>query len=138
MKKFSLLLLICVVHHMNAQTDTKGVIDVEVKNTSSDEGQILIGLYNSETQWLGTPYEGKVGIVKNGTSTVVFDAIPNGTYAISVFHDADGDGELDTFLGIPTEKTGASNNAPANFGPPKWNDAKFEVKGSNVKQVIKL
>lgn len=138
MKKFSLLLLFCIVQHINAQSDTNGVIDLVVKNISSDEGQILIGLYNSKAQWLGTPYEGKVGIIKDGTATVVFDAIPNGTYAISVFHDADGDGELNTFLGIPTENTGASNNAPANFGPPKWDDAKFVVKGNSVMQVIKL
>lgn len=32
----------------------------------------------------------------------------------------------------PTEATGTSNNAPARFGPPKWADAKFEVRNNVV------
>ncbi len=138
MKKISLLLLFCVFYQTRAQSESNGVIAVEITNIKSDEGQILIGLYNSETDWLGTPYIGTIGTIKAGVSTVTFDAVPDGTYAISLFHDADGDGSLNTFLGIPTERTGASNNAPANFGPPKWEDAKFQVNGTTVKQKIKL
>lgn len=138
MKKISLLLLFCVFYQTRAQSEFNGVIAVEITNIKSDEGQILIGLYNSETDWLGTPYMGTIGTIKAGVSTVTFDTVPDGTYAISLFHDADGDGSLNTFLGIPTESTGASNNAPANFGPPTWKDAKFEVNGTTVKQKIKL
>ena len=42
-------------------------------------------------------------------------------------------GELNFFMGMyPTESTGFSNNAPARFGPPKWQDAKFEVKNGET------
>lgn len=138
MKKISLLLFFCVFHQIQAQSDTKGGIDLEITSIKSDEGQILVGLYNAEAQWLGTPFIGKVGTITKDVSIVVFDTIPDGVNAVSVFHDADADGRLKTFLGIPTESTGASNNAPANFGPSKWEDAKFEVKGGRVQQHFKL
>jgi uncharacterized protein (DUF2141 family) len=78
--------------------------------------------------------------IKNKEAKVSFSDVPDGVYAISVFHDEDNNGKLNMVLGFyPSEATGASNNAPANFGPPKWKNAKFEVKnGQVVKQHIKL
>jgi len=83
-------------------------------------------------------YKGTYGTIEKGVSKVSFNDIPDGIYAISCFHDEDNDGKLDTFLGIPTEDTGASNNAPARMGPPEWEEAKFEIKGKPIKQTIKL
>lgn len=67
------------------------------------------------------------------TGTVVFatDALPPGDYAIRVMHDVNGNGELDSNLvGMPKEPWGMSNNARGNFGPPKFEDAKFSLQGS--------
>lgn len=116
----------------------KATITVEILNIENNKGQILIGLYDSEGTWLNKHYEGAFGTITGGKCTVSFKSIPVGTYAISVFHDEDEDEELDTFLGIPTEDTGSSNDAPAKFGPPKWEDAKFEVNGGIIKQIINL
>jgi len=53
-------------------------------------------------------------------------------------HDLNGNGELDTnFVGLPQEPYGFSNNATANFGPPKWNDIRFQLDGNN-QQIIDL
>jgi uncharacterized protein (DUF2141 family) len=50
-----------------------------------------------------------------------------------LFHDENGDGRLDTnVLGIPREGVGVSNNKIRSFGPPKWDDAKFALKGDLV------
>jgi uncharacterized protein (DUF2141 family) len=45
-----------------------------------------------------------------------------GEYALSVFHDADGDRDLDTFLGIPREGFGFSRNPRVRFGAPRFKD----------------
>ena len=60
--------------------------------------------------------------------------------SIVIHKDEDDNGKLNMVMGFyPSEATGASNNAQANFGPPKWKNAKFEVKnGQVVKQHIKL
>lgn len=113
-------------------------IILQIENISSDEGQMLIGLYDSKDNWLQKPVKGLVGKIEKGQSSVEFLDIPDGTYAISVFHDEDSDGKLDSFLGIPTEATGSSNDAPSRFGPPTWKDAKFEVAGGTVTQIIHM
>ena len=56
-----------------------------------------------------------------------FPGLNTGTYAISVFHDENSNGKLDTnFMGIPREGVGASNNAKGHFGPPKFDAAAFQ------------
>ena len=72
--------------------------------------------------------------IENEMATVTFTNVPDGDYAVSCFHDEDDNGKLNMFMGMmPTEDYGTSNNAPANFGPPKWIDAKFEVKDGETK-----
>lgn len=130
-----IFLLFTVV--VKAQEEGTTIV-LEIENISSEEGQMLIGLYDNSDNWLQKPVKGMVGKIENGQSIVRFLDIPNGTYAISVFHDEDNDGKLDSFLGIPTEATGSSNDAPARFGPPTWKDAKFEVSGGTITQIINL
>ncbi|MDR1437149.1 MAG: DUF2141 domain-containing protein, partial [Candidatus Symbiothrix sp.] len=51
-------------------------------------------------------------------------------YAVSIFHDENDNGKLDTgVFGIPKERTGNSNNARGSYGPPKFDDCKFTVSG---------
>lgn len=121
---------------LNAQNQ----IEVKIDNFKSDKGAALIGLYSTETSFLKTEFKGQKANIKNKKVAITFAEIPDGTYAISVFHDEDENGELTTnFIGIPKESYGSSNNAPSNFGPPKWIDAKFDVKdGQVVKQKISL
>ncbi len=121
---------------LNAQNK----IEVEIINFDSDKGVAMVGLYNSESSFLEKEYKGEKAAISGKKVVVSFTNIPDGFYAISVFHDEDENGELTTnFLGIPKEAYGASNNAPGRFGPPKWKDAKFEVRnGQTVKQKISL
>ena len=65
-------------------------------------------------------------------ATCAFPDLTPGDYAIELFHDENGNGKLDTFLGIPTEGFGASNDAPEKFGPPKYADARFTVTGDQT------
>lgn len=121
-----------------AQNQIGNTIEVEITNIDSNKGQMRIGLYDSEDSWLNKTYLGLVGTIVNHKTTVIFENVPDGTYAISSFHDENDNDELDTnFLGIPKEDTGASNNAPARMGPPKWEDAKFALKGESIKHTIK-
>jgi uncharacterized protein (DUF2141 family) len=136
--KNSILTLLVFLHGsliLNAQN----TIEVEIINFASDKGVAQIGLFNTETSFLDKVYKGKEVKIKDQKAVAIFTDIPDGTYAISVFHDKNEDEKLNTFLGIPTENYAASNNAPSKFGPPKWKDAKFEVRnGKVVKQKISL
>jgi uncharacterized protein (DUF2141 family) len=138
MKKITLLLVTLLTGTLFMSAQNK--IEVEIINFNSNNGVALIGLYNSENSFLKKEFKGEKIEIKGKKAVMTFTDIPDGTYAISVFHDEDENGELTTnFLGIPKESYGASNNAPGRFGPPKWKDAKFEVRnGQVVKQNISL
>jgi uncharacterized protein (DUF2141 family) len=118
----------------------QNTIEVSISGFDNNDGNALIAVYDSEENFLKKRLLGEMAEIKNKEAKVSFSDVPDGVYAISVFHDEDNNGKLNMVLGFyPSEATGASNNAPANFGPPKWKNAKFEVKnGQVVKQHIKL
>jgi len=135
--KNSILLLVFLLGSLILYA--QNTIEVKIINFASDKGVAQIGLFNTETSFLDKVYKAKEVKIKDQKAVAIFTDIPDGTYAISVFHDKNKDEKLNTFLGIPTENYAASNNAPSKFGPPKWKDAKFEVRnGEIMKQKISL
>lgn len=65
--------------------------------------------------------------IENGQVRTVFNGLNKGEYAVSVFHDANGNGRLDTFVGIPKEGYGFSRNPSFRPRAPKWGEAAFAV-----------
>jgi uncharacterized protein (DUF2141 family) len=71
------------------------------------------------------------------TADVVFDKLPKGDYSVSLFHDENLNGKLDSNLfGMPVEGYGFSNNPPKGFGPPKPELTTFALK--QPKSVIEI
>jgi uncharacterized protein (DUF2141 family) len=67
----------------------------------------------------------------------VTDLAP-GRYAVIAYHDEDGDGELDRFLGtFPTEGVGLSRN-PQLSGPPAFADSAFKLGETGAALEIRL
>jgi len=65
-----------------------------------------------------------------------FQGLPRGTWALSIVHDENGNGKLDKFAAIPREGFGFSGNPPIRFGPPRFDEARFEMTpGPNRQQV---
>jgi len=125
---FILAMLVLAGFSTSAQTYS---LDIVVSGIHSDKGTLYLSLYNSEK---GFPKDPKTafrltyGRIVNGISTFRFDHLPKGTYAVACYHDENGNGKLDNnFFGIPTEGTGASNNATGFMGPPRFRDAKFTL-----------
>ena len=78
--------------------------------------------------------------VKGDTVKCVFKRTGLGEYAASVFLDKNGNGKLDTnAIGSAKEPWGVSRNAAhKRFGPPLYNDAKFDYQGGPVTVEIEL
>ncbi|MDA9087377.1 DUF2141 domain-containing protein, partial [Polaribacter sp.] len=75
---------------------------------------------------------------ENGKTTITFKEVAGGEYAIVCYHDKNSNDKMDFQPnGMPLEAYGASNNV-MNFGPPKFDDAKFTVVDKNVSLEIKL
>lgn len=68
----------------------------------------------------------------------VFENVPYGEYAVKMFHDENGNGDLDTnFIGIPSEAYGFSNNARA-LGLPAYERVKFPLNSAEVTLNIEI
>ena len=133
--KFSIIL--CSLLTLSAvSSDQRNVVHVAINGLRSDKGQVICSLYSSAE---GFPKNEKKAIahaeslITNRQGDCKFTGIQPGTYAVSVFHDENSNGRLDTnFLGIPREGVGASNNAKGHFGPPRFRDASFGYAGGSL------
>jgi uncharacterized protein (DUF2141 family) len=123
-------------------TVKKGNLKVVVNNIKSKSGQIGFFLYNLADAFPSKTEKALIsGFVKVAGNTMeyTFTNLAAGTYAVYVFHDEDIDKKLKTnFLGMPKEGVGVSNNAKGHFGPPKYNDAKFDFNKSEQTITITL
>ena len=68
--------------------------------------------------------------------TCRFSEVPEGTYAVSIGHDLNGNKRVDAnFIGLPTEQWGVSNNARPNMRAPRFDEAMFKVT-ADAKEVV--
>jgi uncharacterized protein (DUF2141 family) len=101
-------------------------LEVVIKNVDDQPGALMVGLFDSEKTFLKKAARGEKILAQPGSVRAFFKDIQPGEYAISAFHDANGNGKLDkNFIGIPNEGVGFSNDAMGTFGPPSFEKAKF-------------
>ncbi len=113
---------------------TTGTLVVTLSGMKDDAGSLVYAMWSGPDGWLesNTVREGSVPVV-GGTSTIRFEALPFGEYAISAYHDRNGNQKLDTGLfRIPKEPLGTSNDAKIRFGPPRYEDAAFRLEQSEL------
>ena len=135
MKK-NILLLITVLGFTQGLYAQNQSLTVSIKNISSDKGTLRVGIFNSQTDFLKKQLYGQIIKSKSGDMKVVFENIPVGAYAISIIHDENENGELDSNLfGIPKEGFGFSNDAMGTFGPPSFEKASFNLKENSTMTV---
>jgi uncharacterized protein (DUF2141 family) len=127
-----------------AQENKSGTVKLKVEGVLEGQGQVRIALEKNAKDFdsggFETPkYLSRVEDAKDDAVSVVFPAVPYGTYAIKVFQDLDGDGKLKTgFMGAPEEPWGFSNDATGFMGPADFSDAKFELDSSELELTIRL
>jgi uncharacterized protein (DUF2141 family) len=112
---------------------------VNIKNIKNKNGDILIGLYDSSSNFPRKVASGKVVKVTDMDMQVTFSGIKPGNYAVSVFHDENQNKDLDlSKLGMPKEGYGFSNNVVGLIGPPSFRKARFDVPAGNSAITIKM
>lgn len=118
----------------------EGSIQIEIAGLRNDKGQVLCALFSSPSDFpkkMDKAIAHTTSVIANGRAACEFSAVASGTYAVSVIHDENSNGKLDTnFLGIPREGVGASNDAKGHFGPPKFDAAAFNFSGARL--VLKI
>lgn len=123
-----------------AASDDVATLTVNVVGGRPAGGQVVVSLFDSEKSYMKAPVaEDRQPLGADGRATVTFGGLQPGDYAVSIFHDEDSDGELDTnFLGIPTEKVGFSNDAKPRMGPAPYEKARLDLAPGATEIIIHL
>jgi len=114
-------------------------LTVEVTQIDKPKGKIHLALYREGQQFLKEkPMLGRVVAVNDKTVRIALPIEP-GTYAVVLYQDLNGNGELDKkMFGIPKEPYGFSRNFKPVFSGPTFDDCKVEVKEGETTITINL
>lgn len=126
----------------SAQSSCPG-IHVKVLNIKNSVGNVACALFESPA---GFPveflrYATNIMAIKirDAQARFCFLDIPPGTYALAVIHDENMNGKLDTsWLGVPKEGYGFSNDAKAVLSAPSFSAATFIYDGETLELTITL
>jgi uncharacterized protein (DUF2141 family) len=107
-----------------------GTLIVEVTGLRNTDGTVNLSLFRSSE---GFPQDA-AGVFRSaiqelsetGPPVFRFENLEFGHYALSMLHDANSNGKLDTsLLGVPMEGFGFSNNPRIGFGAPSFEACRF-------------
>jgi uncharacterized protein (DUF2141 family) len=122
-----------------------GSIELTVTGLRSGDGSLGISLFKkSQSKSFpgdSTAAEQRFYLPLNGQKNLVLEIadIEETSYAISVMHDENNNGALDTnAVGIPKEGFGFSNNPRVTMGAPKFDKCEFTVGADEAQINIKL
>ena len=122
--------LLSVVTHAVPSNAQDSRITFDIAGLASNNGAVHCLLFSAPDGFPGeASWAMKQMVVQPQElrATCEFADIPAGTYALSVWHDANANGRLDTsLLGIPKEPVGTSNNAEGRMEPPRFEAAAFK------------
>jgi uncharacterized protein (DUF2141 family) len=102
-------------------------VEVHVTAVAGGKGSVRVAVCDRERFLKQCVYTASVP-AKDGENVIAVPGVPKGSWAVLVYQDENGNGELDrNFIGIPKENYGFSKNAASKFGPPSFDDAAIEV-----------
>ena len=117
-------------------------LTVEVDDLRNNEGSVIFALYSREDAFPDEHYKKyfkkATGQIHNGTSSIIFNDLPEGKYAVNILHDEDNNGKIKKGFILPKEGIGFSNYQSIGLGnKPKFSKAAFELK-SDLKIEVKV
>lgn len=125
MKKIGLLFFVFPFCVMAQHT-----LNVSVEGVATSNGNINIAVYNQEHGFLkfDKVYKSDSTVAHKGTTEITIKDLPDGEYALALFHDENGNNILDVnWFGIPKETVGFSNAKMKTFGPPSYKECIIQV-----------
>ncbi len=108
---------------------TEDGITVNITNLRNDKGHVLVSLFKEGE---GFPDKAEKAFrkervaISDKKAIIQFSSVPAGKYAVAILHDENDDTKMNkTWLGLPKEGYGFSNNVTGTFGPPAYTKASF-------------
>ncbi|MDD2306150.1 MAG: DUF2141 domain-containing protein [Prolixibacteraceae bacterium] len=110
-------------------------LTIDVSELRNSEGTVQFALYNREDAFPDEHYKKYfkklTGKIINGASTVTFENLPEGKYAVNILHDENNDGKIKKGIILPKEGIGFSNFQSIGFSNrPSFAKSSFSVLGN--------
>ncbi len=106
-------------------------VTVVVTGADRDGGQLGAALFSAAPGFPGDRAKAAQTLLRPRTAPVdsfVFKAVAPGTYAVSVYHDLNSNGKLDSNLfGVPKEPWGTTAKVRPSMRAPRFTEAQFDV-----------
>jgi len=131
MKKLTVLLVLIFSSNflLAQEPKTTHAVRITVTNFENIKGKLQLCLTDKKEDFLKQCEYATAVTVTNNTISLEIANVKTGVYSISLFHDENNNGVLDTkgFFGIPSEPYGFSNNPSTTFGPPSFEKCTFLI-----------
>ena len=134
LSRLLLPLLVSAVLPLNlaAQSKTETHLTIDVHLTQQAHGELAYLVFASPSGFPGDRDKalrhGFLPIPSNAQHLRIDTDLPPGIYAVTVYEDLNSNHKLDhNLIGIPREPVGVSNNPPARFGPPHFDECSFHL-----------
>ena len=139
MKNLILTIALVLTSILSFSQEDKGItLTVTIDNVKNDTGKVLMSLHTSETFMKGKGIINSETTIKDGKVTITFENVKPGEYAIMAIHDENENQRMDfQDNGMPLESYGMSNN-DMSFGPPQYENAKFNIGNKDLKLNIRF
>ena len=108
-----------------------GQIFIKINNIDEEVGFMHFAIYD-DPNFFPENHGKTLGFKKNVKDViedgVIIKDLKESYYAIAIYHDKNSNNEFDTFLSIPQERYGFSNDAEVFYGPPSFEEAALFLK----------
>lgn len=129
-----------LLHPCTAVADD-GILHLKVNNIEEARGWIWVGVYDSEENFLIKEKAIVEGVEVNEVGTLNMEVahVKYGDCAVAVFHDINGNGEMDrNWLGIPTEPYAFSRKPRSKWRLPRFNEVAIIFQPQQVNLAVSL
>lgn len=139
MKTLSLLIALFVGTFITTSQEEKTQnITVTIENVLNNNGKVHLSLHTSETFMKTDAIQTLSSTIENNKVKVTFKDVTSGEYAILVLHDENENNRMDYLpSGMPKEAYAMSNN-PMLYGPPRFEDAKFNLTNEDLELSLRF
>ncbi len=136
------LLVIVFLSSFSTQKEETFSLTIEVRELRNSTGTVLFALYNREDAFPDEHYKKcfkkLTGKIENSASSVTFENLPEGKYAVNILHDENNDGKIKKGIVLPKEGIGFSNYKSVGFSNrPAFIKASFDLM-SDKKILVKI
>lgn len=121
-----------------ADSKNQKVLTIDLPNLQCNEGALMVAVFSSAESFPEgkSTYARRMSCAELAGNKVELQ-LPEGRFAIAVYHDQNGNQKLDrNFFQYPTEPYGFSNNARSMTGPPSFELAAFTLKADMKIEIL--